>query len=221
MRLEALTNEHVDRLDDYGISGLSLDDALLLRYSKGETILHQGMPMEYVLILVSGKAKVYSTTATGKDILIAYYDSFGVIGDVELMTSSLIASTTGIALTEFICIGLPYSKYSNTLKNNLSFLRLIGRELSLKLLQSSQKGIITTLNSVEQRLCAFIIQNSTDGVFSETLTEVASIIGASYRHMLRVFKKLCVDGVLKKGQRQYFIVNEKELYNRAPDFYFE
>lgn len=221
MRKEPLKEEHIRRLTDWQITGIDLRDAAGLRFQPGETILRQGMPMDYLLFVISGKVKVCSDAANGKDLLLCYYISEGIIGDVELMTDKRVAGTTINAVTECLCIGLPYSKYADILKNNLLFVNRVGRELALKLLRSSKNSALTALHSGEERLCAHISAVSQDGVFSETLTDAARSIGISYRHLLRILNRLCSAGVLAKKSGDYQIVDNRELNRRAQDFYIK
>ena len=221
MQKELLEEEHLPILASYYITDIDLRESVVLRFQPGETILREGMPMEYLLFVISGKAKVCSATTNGKDLLLCYYVSEGIIGDIELMTNTHIACTTMSALTEFLCIGLPYAKYADALKANLSFVNRVGRELSIKLLRNSKNGVITALHSGEERLCAYILLNAQGSIFSENLTDVARFIGISYRHMLRMLSRLCLEGILMKERNKYRIVNRTELIRRAQDFYMK
>lgn len=62
--------------------------------------------MKHLLFVLSGKAKVCASADNGRDLLLSYYIEDGIVGDVELMRSRYVASTTMIALTEFVCIAL-------------------------------------------------------------------------------------------------------------------
>lgn len=221
MQKEPLEEEHIRRLASYFITDMDLRDSVVLRFRPGETILREGMPMKYLLFVISGKAKVCSATANGKDLLLCYYISEGIIGDIELMTDMHIASTTVNAITEFLCIGLPYTEYSDALKANLSFVNRVGRELSIKLLRNSKNSVITALHSGEERLCAYILLTAQESVFSETLTDAARSIGVSYRHMLRILSRLCSEGIMLKEIDGYRIVDRTELIRRAQDFYMK
>lgn len=216
-----LKAEHICRLECYDLTGVDLRDAVRLQFQPCETILRQGMPMEYLLFVLSGKVKVCSAAANGKNLLLCYYISEGIIGDVELMTDAHIASTTISAVTEFCCIGLPYTKYADILKANLAFINRVGRELAVKLLRSSGNSAVIALHSGEERLCAYILQTAQDNVFSETLTDAARSIGASYRHTLRMLKQLCADGVLQKETHGYRIISRAALMRRASDYPME
>jgi len=132
-----------------------------------------------------------------------------------------VAAATINAVTEFLCVGLPYAKYADVLKGSLSFVNRVGRELALKLLRSSANGAVTALHSGEERLCAYLSAAAQDGLFSETLTDAARSIGISYRHMLRILNRLRTEGVLEKEAGGYRIADRGELIRRAQDFYIK
>ena len=58
MQSSRLKNEHLKRLEGYGIKNMILDAGLCLRFKAGETIFNEGMPISYFLIVVKGRAKV-------------------------------------------------------------------------------------------------------------------------------------------------------------------
>lgn len=221
MQKEPLEAECLHRLAGYDVTGVDLRDAVSLRFQPGEAILREGMPMEYLLFVISGKAKVCSAAANGKDLILCYYISEGIVGDEELMSGTHISSATISAITEFRCIGLPYAKYADILKTNLAFVNRVGRELAVKLLRSSRNSTVIALHSGEERLCAYILQTAQGDVFSETLTDVACSIGTSYRHMLRMLNRLCAQGVLRKQAPGYRIADRPELIRRKSDFSLE
>jgi len=221
MQKEPLEETYSQRLASYDVTGVDLRDAVSLRFHPGETILREGMPMEYLLFVISGKAKVCSSAANGKDLILCYYISEGIVGDAELMTDAHISNTTISAITEFHCIGLPYAKYANVLKANLAFVNRVGRELAMKMYRSSRNSTVIALHSGEERLCAYILQADQGDVFAETLTDVARSIGTSYRHLLRMLSRLCAEGVMQKEVFGYRIMDRSELIRRKSDFYIE
>lgn len=208
-----LKREHLDKLSEYDIFP---DHAICQYYQPGETILREGASMEQLLIVMTGTAKICATASNGRDLVLCYYLSEGLVGDIELMTDDYEAATTIIAITDFECIALPYRIYAAGLKSNLTFLNKMGRMLSVKLLQSSKSFVSTALHSGEERLCSYILQASHNDVFSESLTDVAGLIGISYRHLFRILNQLCNKGVLVKTSSGYRIVNRGELERIAP-----
>lgn len=217
MEKSSLRQEHFTKLSAYDISP---DHAFCVTYGSGETILKEGMPIEHLLIVIDGTAKVCASAANGRDLLLCYYVSDGVLGDVELMTGVYEATTTIIAITDFQCIALPLRMYSASLKENTAFLNYTGKELAQKLLNSSHNYISAALHSGEERLCAYILQASHSEVFSETLTDVACLIGISYRHLFRILNQLCENGVLEKAANGYRIVDKAELRTIAGALFY-
>ncbi|MCL2218035.1 MAG: Crp/Fnr family transcriptional regulator, partial [Defluviitaleaceae bacterium] len=117
------------------------------------------------------------------------------------------------------CIALPLSIYAGELRSNNTFVNYVAKELAEKLTQRVINGAITTLQPLEARLCAYITQTSEDGLFRETLTEVAGVVGASYRHLLRCLDNLCRKGILQKELSGYRVINRKALDKNAGDLY--
>lgn len=203
----------------YGLYDINLKDAMHLSFKQEEYILREGEPIKYIYFVISGKAKVFLNLSNGKRLLLSYFISNGVFGDMELATNSNTAFTTMQAVTEFVCIGLPLTSYAKVLKNNVIFINHIAGELAEKLMQRGVNGAITTLQPLENRLCAYILQMASNGVFHETLTEVAELVGASYRHLLRCLDNLCNNGVLRKESYGYQIIDQQALNEKAGDLY--
>lgn len=200
---------------EYGIENMPLGSCVCLNYQAGETVLRQDMPLTHLLIVVSGKVKVCLLAKNGKDLILCYYVSAGVMGDMEMMTGAPVAAATVIAVSDFECIGLSIEKNAASLKRNLVFLNRLGQGLSAKLMESSKNFVSTALFSGEERLCAYILEASHNDVFSDTLTDVSRSIGMSYRHMFRLLNQLCVEGLLDKKPYGYRILDHEELVRRA------
>ena len=134
-----------------------------------------------------------------------------------MVTNKPTNRTTVRAVTDFACIALPLDIYAEELKSNNVFINYVAKELAEKLAHRAINGAITTLQPLEARLCAYIIQTAVGGFFRETLTEVAFVVGASYRHLLRCLDKLCVKEILKKEHSGYRIINRQALETNAGD----
>lgn len=219
-----MKKQNIDKKDrnmllQYGLQGIDLKNAVRLSFEQGEYLFREGAPIEYIYFVVSGKAKVCFSISNGKQLLLSYFVSKGIIGDLELMTNGRIAFTTIQAISEFVCIGLSLEVYAADLKSNIVFVNYIGRELAEKLMQSHINGAITVLQPLETRLCAYIVQTASNGIFCETLTEVAELVGTSYRHLLRSLDKLCQDKILQKQSYGYRIENQQALIKKAGDLY--
>ncbi len=217
MRRGPLGPEHARRLGRCGITGVDLGGARLVRFAAGETLLREGMPIEELLIIVSGRAKVSAAAANGRDLLLCYYVSEGILGDVELLTGVRQAATTVRAVTEFTCVGLPYAAYAETLLSQLPFVRHVARGLAEKLLDSSRANANNALHAGKERLAAYILRSAAGGAFSEPLTDAARATGMSYRHLVRLLGALRAEGLIEKAARGYRIIDADELRRLAQD----
>ncbi|MFR3758601.1 MAG: cyclic nucleotide-binding domain-containing protein, partial [Hungatella sp.] len=176
-----MRKEHAARLAEYGLQNIPLNACCCLRFSAGEEVLHEGQPISWLSIVVDGNAKVCRTAPNGKSLILCYNISRGLIGEVELMARQFNATCSVKAVTDFECIAVSYQNCLAELKTNLVFLNKLGTELAEKLTTSSDNFTSTALCTGEQRLCAYILQNSHRGLFRDTLTDVSCSVGMSYR----------------------------------------
>lgn len=216
MQRTPLKNYHYEKLKEYNINPKETDGFICFQYKKGETVLMEGMAMDYLYIVMKGKAKVCVSTECGKDLLLSWYSEEGIIGDVELMSNSFCASTSVTTLSEFECIGIPYQSYGNALRQNIAFLNKIGLELSKKLIKTTMNCKSAALYSAETRLCICLLEASDGNMIRIPLTELASAAGTSYRHMQRIMRQLCDSNILRKDKNGYQILDRRYILEKIP-----
>jgi len=207
---QKLTGKHIDILKQYGITS-GVAGIFVQKYKRGEFICHQGYSLSSLSIFISGKAKVFYTSGDGKTMLIGFYNNTGMIGEVEFMADESEASMSVQTITDSFCISIPVNKYGDSLKKSSVFLNIVGSSIAGKLKQSNTYSTFNILNSLEKRLCAYIEMTNTDGFFKEKMTDVSELLGTSYRHLLRTLCKLCAEGVLKKADGGYFVIDMMTL----------
>jgi CRP-like cAMP-binding protein len=178
-------------------------------------MLYAEQEIEYLYILLSGKAKVCMSDESGRNLLLCYYISEGIMGDVELMMGRRDAISSVQAVTPVVCICLPLNVYASALLSHLPFVLRLARGLSTKLSASVASTTEIILRPFEARFCVYLLQGAQNGVFSERLIDVAEQLGVSYRHLLRSLKTLCEKGVLEKKSDGYHILNESALREKA------
>lgn len=211
-----LEKRHLDLLDKYGL--LDHQATCEVRtFQSGETIFEQGVEYPYIMIVVSGKAKVCTSAPSGKDLVLAYYLSSGLIGDVELMSNTTYATASVITLSPFECIVVPFHDNHDSIFQNLAFMTALAKGLSENLINSSHNYTSNALYSGEQRLSSYILKGAYKEHFFDNLTDVAATIGISYRHLLRLLNKLCNDGILKKEKKGFQILDKEQLKQRSSE----
>ena len=215
MQKQPLPQAYAAKLAEYDLGGLNPANAQLIRYDRGEWFLLEGREIEYLYILLSGKAKVCMSDASGRNLLLCYYVSEGIMGDVELMMGRHEAISAVQAVSTVECIGLPLNVYAPALLSHLPFVRRAAQGLAIKLHESVASTTEIILRPFEARLSGYLLQSAQGGVFSERLIDVAEQLGVSYRHLLRALKSLGEEGILEKRTDGYHILDEVGLRKKA------
>lgn len=231
MKKEPITDKDKALLVQYGLSDINLSKGARILLTRGEYLSQAGEPMNALYFVVSGKAKVFISLSDGKELLLAYFTQKGIIGEIELMTDAITTQTTVQAVSDLVCLALPLSVYAAELKRNAVFLNFVAKDLAEKLAQRVINSAITALQPLETRLCAYILQtasynqsnknnqNTACEYFNEKLTEVASVMGASYRHLLRCLGTMCNKKFIEKTPAGYKIINRRLMEKHAGDLY--
>ena len=215
MQKSLLPAQYYAELAAYDLGWIDPAAAVLLRFERGEWFLFEERVIEYLYILLSGKAKVCMFEESGRNLLLCYYVSDGIMGDVELMMGRRSAISSVQAVTPVTCIGLPLESYAPVLLSNLPFVRRLGMGLAEKLHASVSSTTAIILRPFEARLCSYLLANAQSGLFSEPLTSVSEQLGVSYRHLLRTLRALCDEGLLRKEKAGYHIADEAALRKKA------
>ncbi|MDO4197589.1 MAG: cyclic nucleotide-binding domain-containing protein [Erysipelotrichaceae bacterium] len=208
-----INKEHHKILSYYGLDNIDEHNIYHLVYESGESIFVIDEKISYFLIVLKGRAKAYRLSDNGRSLIIKQYFSKGVIGVLELVANQSVYANSMTAISDFECLAIPFDICREELKKNIVFSNRLSEELADKLIKSSTNYFSSALHSGEQRLCSYIIEFSENSRFRDNMSEVASMVGISYRHMYRILNDLCEDKVLKKDEKGYLIINEKELYN--------
>lgn len=207
----AATKRHLEKLKRYGLENIEPGSINCYLFSSGEFIVRQEDEIEGLRVITKGKAKACRKSPNGKNLIFCYYVQDGIIGEIELITGVVKTENNIIAVGEVECLIIDDRVIKEELKTNIKFLTSIGEELSKKMLKVADNFVSSALLGGEQRLCSYILQNSTDNYFYDNLTDVSYSISMSYRHMFRLLKQLCKEKILKKEKRGYTILDKKQL----------
>lgn len=212
---ESLTKHDIAVLRTYGMEYEKLTNCEARTYTFGERILTEGHPNRFLFLVTNGRAKVGVSARNGKDLILCFYQSSGLIGDVEYFSGSETGSTTVTALENLRCVLIPIAENKAYLDGNLAFTRAAVAELAGKLMQRGNSVIENTLYTAEMRLCRYILDASEDNRFREVMTDVAYSVGVSYRHLYRMMGALCREGILQKDRTGYRILDRERLQERV------
>ena len=197
----------------------------LYMFNKNEYICREEEHLENMYFLVHGKAKVSKHLENGKSLLISFYMPLTIIGDVEFIGHN-VTDCSVQAIEDTYCIGINFDIVRSKLIKDCKFLLNICRYLSDKLTDGSNNSSINLLYPLENRLASYIVAfvNTNDDkvekfIFKESYSEISELLGTSYRHLNRILNKFCLEGILKKCDKEYVIEDYDKLLCLAGDLY--
>lgn len=216
---------YINKFEINKIFTKNIEDVMELHYfKKGSHICVKGEALDYFYFFVKGRAKVYISTPNGKSLLIRFYSPLQVIGDVEI-TCDKSADCNIQAIEDCICIGIPLHIIHDIATYDPKFLNFVCKHLSYKLTSTSASTSLNVLYPLENRLASYLLAlypnylRPEDKVVTDNFTQLSELLGADYRHFLRVVDKLCSKNIIKKENRSLVILDRNELNKLAVDLY--
>jgi CRP-like cAMP-binding protein len=154
-------------------------------------------------MFVEGRAKVVRLMENGRTMLHAFYRGISLLGDLELCRGDLTARTSVRAVTDAWLICFPLEGRREEMLRDARLLKLMCGELALKLEQASESAAQNLLYPLSDRLIAYMHEAQSDGVFAESLTGTAELLGVSYRHLLRTLRDFEREGRIRRVRGGY------------------
>jgi CRP-like cAMP-binding protein len=207
-------------LHDYQIDSIFNEQLLphlsLYSFDQGELICSQGDPSQYLYVLVKGKIKVYTTSAEGKKLILSFKKPLEIIGDIEYIRGIDLINTVE-AVSSVLMIGVQYKWLKKYGKDYLPLLQFLLDIITQKFTVKSSSMSFNIMYPVEVRLASYLLSVSFDESDSKfngqlstvNLTDVANLIGTSYRHLNRVILQFCKSGLIER-QKGFILVKDRE-----------
>lgn len=198
----------------------------LILFSKNEHICKCNESLNHFYFLVDGKAKVYTLLQNGKSLLLQFYKPLKILGDIEFIDIDVANSNVQV-IEECLCIGISMKEIRANVLDDTKFLRYICKILGTKLDKLSKSSSINLLYPLENRLASYILaitpENTNvsrkDELSTQRLTEMADLLGTSYRHLTRTINSLCSRNLIEKKGKSLVIINRSALEDLAGDIY--
>ncbi|MBT2644978.1 cyclic nucleotide-binding domain-containing protein [Bacillus sp. ISL-41] len=200
----------------------------LFEFEKGEQICSQGEPVEYLYILVKGKVKIFTTSEEGKTLILSFKTPIEVIGDIEYV-QEIDTINTVEAVSSVVMIGVRQTVVRRFLKDHSPFLQFLLKIITRKFYIKSQFMRHNILYPVETRLASYLVSVAYDEnealingkVNTSNLTDIANLIGTSYRHLNRVIKDFCIKGMVERDNGAIVIKDLEGLKSLAKEDLYE
>ncbi|MDO3676175.1 Crp/Fnr family transcriptional regulator [Paenibacillus ehimensis] len=173
----------------------------LYGFEPGDLICTQGQAAEYLYVLVHGKLKIYTTSSEGKTLVLSFKTPLEVIGDVEYVRGTPILNTVE-AVTSVCMIGVHYRWLHNYGKDHAPLLQFLLEIITQKFYVKSNSLSFNLMYPVEVRLASYLLsvtsEESDSRLEGVSLSDAANFIGTSYRHLNRVIRQFCIQGLVER-----------------------
>jgi len=193
-----------------------IQEMKLFQFDEGELICSNGQLLDRLYILVEGKLKISVILPNGKSLLLRFNNPVALIGDVEFINNSEVRSNVE-AVKNSILIGIHNKLLHETQSNNPDFLKFLLKNVSYKLYTFSNSSSLNLLFPVENRFASYLVSTLLDDssfaneIKSSKLTEIAELLGTSYRHLNRVVNKFCKEEIIERKKGSLLVKNIEKL----------
>ncbi len=92
--------------------------------------------------------------------------------------------------------------------------------MAYRLTKRDDDVIVDRTETAYTKMCALIIQNSPNTMFTLDLQECARTLSISYRQVIRIMNRLLQEKLIKKVKRKYYILDYSALYANTNENYF-
>ncbi|WP_010094750.1 Crp/Fnr family transcriptional regulator [Ornithinibacillus scapharcae] len=202
------------------ISSLSIKN-----FQPHEFIIKAGDKIEGIYFLLSGRYMVSSLEVTGKELLLRFCQQPSIMGDVEIFADCLIESNC-IAVEPCEILFVPLEVYETHLKYDSEFNQLLLKELAYKLRTCTISSRVNALSPVNVRLAAYLCTIHSPSqlnkyIKTNSLDDVASLIGTTKRHLNRILKDWTESGIIERVEEEIHILNWDSIKEISENVRFE
>lgn len=195
-----------------------IQEMKLFEFDQGDVICRNGQLLDRLYILVEGKLKISVILPNGKSLLLRFNNPLALIGDVEFINNSEVRSNVE-AVKSSLLIGIHNKLLHDTQSNNPNFLKFLLKNVSYKLYTFSNASSLNLLFPVENRFASYLsstLLDDADSSFANEiktskLTEIAELLGTSYRHLNRVVFKFCKEDIIERKKGSLLVKNKEKL----------
>ncbi|MEB8649718.1 Crp/Fnr family transcriptional regulator [Bacillus cereus] len=194
-------------------------------FQPNEFILKAGDKIDGLYFLISGRYMVSNLEVTGKELLLRYCQQPAIMGDIEIFADCLVESNC-IAVKACEVLFVLLELYEAHLKFDSKFNQLLLKELAYKLRTCTISSRVNALSPVSVRLAAYLCTVESQSLLNQyiktnSLDDVASLIGTTKRHLNRILKNWKEDGIIKREENRIQILNMDKIKEISENVRFE
>lgn len=195
-----------------------LQQSYFIDYERNEKIVSQAAKLDYLFVLLSGKARIIQQEPNGKNLILQFLEAGDFIGELTLVKAEETPKDV-IAIGSVRCLAIPLKVVEESLMKDVEFSTFIAQYIGKKLLLRMEHFSNAQTFELKYRLSALLLEVSVNDQYSENNTQIADYLGVSYRHLTHTFKYLRENGYIEKNKSGYLIdpIKLRELIQSGND----
>jgi CRP-like cAMP-binding protein len=189
-------------------------------FDKGATLFSEGDESELMYTVITGRVKVFKTTARGTDVILELFGAGDPVGAVAVYESRPYPASA-LALEPTSCLVIPREAFFSLLEGYPSLVRGLLVGLSHRLVELTSRLTELSSGRIEGRLARFLLklgtdigQRRADGIFIPLVLsrqELADMIGTTIETSIRIMSRWGKDGVVRTDKDGFVIVDRAAL----------
>ncbi|OFW48163.1 MAG: hypothetical protein A3G77_04845 [Acidobacteria bacterium RIFCSPLOWO2_12_FULL_68_19] len=193
-------------------------------FDRGEYLFREGDASDTLYTVVSGRVKVFKTTARGTDLILEIFGPGDPVGAVAVYESRPYPASA-VAIEPAACLLIPRQTFFALLETYPSMVRGLLTGLTHRLVELTTRLTELSTGRVEARLARFFLkladtmgQPGEAGTFvplALSRQELADMIGTSIETAIRVMSRWGKDGLVRTDKEGFLIQDRPTLESVA------
>ncbi|MDQ5897782.1 MAG: family transcriptional regulator, cyclic receptor protein [Pseudomonadota bacterium] len=190
------------------------DGVVKRRYRRGEIIVEQGRKSDALFILLSGRARVITSDARGREVILAVLEAGDYLGEMSLIDNEPHSATVRAEVqTDVLVLGR--NEFAVCLPDNSSLSYAILRGLVARLRNADRQIESLALLDVYGRVARALLDMAEDDEGRRVIRskvsrqDLAKVVGASREMVSRVMKDLEERGLIETQENGWVILTER------------
>jgi CRP/FNR family transcriptional regulator, cyclic AMP receptor protein len=195
-------------------AGAIADSVVKRRFRRGEIIVEHGKKTNSLFILLTGRARVLSADARGREVILAVLQPGNYVGEMSLIDNEPHSATVRAEVqTDMLILGR--AEFARCLPENSSLSYAIMRGLVQRLRSADRQIESLALLDVYGRVARSLLDMAEDDGENKIIRnkvsrqDLAKIVGASREMVSRVMKDLEDRGIVETLENGAVIIKER------------
>jgi len=189
-------------------------------FDKGASIFNEGDPSDVMYTVLTGRVKVFKTTARGTDVILELFGPGDPVGAVAVYESRPYPASA-VALDPTSCLAIPSQAFFSLLERYPTMVRGLLVGLTHRLVELTNRLTELSGGRIEGRLARFFLKLATDigqrredGVFiplALSRQELADMTGTTIETSIRIMSRWGKDDVVRTEKDGFVLANRSVL----------